>query len=54
MTLKEMIAMLEETGFPVAYGHFPKEAPPSVPYIASHTEILSFAPNIRTRKRKRN
>lgn len=34
MTLKEMIAMLEETGFPVAYGHFPKEAPPSVPYIA--------------------
>lgn len=34
MTLKEMIAMLEETGFPVAYGHFPKEAPPTVPYIA--------------------
>lgn len=34
MTLEEMLTMLEETGFPVAYDHFSTEAPPTVPYIA--------------------
>ena len=34
MTLSDMISILEETGFPVAYDHFPVELPPTVPYIA--------------------
>lgn len=34
MTLQSMIAMLEETGYPVAYDHFPREDQPDVPYIA--------------------
>lgn len=34
MTLGEMLAILEETGYPVAYDHFPKESPPTAPYIA--------------------
>lgn len=34
MTLSDMISILEETGFPVAYDHFPVESPPTVPYIA--------------------
>lgn len=33
MTLKEIINMLRETGYPVAYDHFPS-AVPSIPYIA--------------------
>lgn len=34
MTLQDIIEMLEETGYPVAYDHFPKDAPPATPYIA--------------------
>ena len=34
MTLSDMISMLEQTGFPVAYDHFPTESPPTIPYIA--------------------
>lgn len=34
MTLDNILDMLEETGYPVAYDHFPKENPPDVPYIA--------------------
>lgn len=34
MNLSDMISMLEETGYPVAYDHFPVDSPPTVPYIA--------------------
>ena len=34
MILSDLIKILEETGYPVAYDHFLKEAPPNVPYIA--------------------
>ena len=33
MTLKEIITMLKQTGYPVAYDHFPR-AVPAIPYIA--------------------
>lgn len=34
MKVSDMITLLEQTGFPVAYDHFPTESPPTVPYIA--------------------
>jgi hypothetical protein len=33
MTLENVITILEQTGYPVAYDHFPR-AVPSIPYIA--------------------
>lgn len=38
MSLKDVVAMLNETGLPVAYDHFSTRKPPPAPYVAVAVE----------------
>lgn len=53
MTLPELVQILKETGYPVAYSHFPSS--PSIPFI-TYVEIDStnFHADNRTYKRVKN